>query len=192
MSSPTPLLSILTPAVPSRLAQLEELIACLDIGERPVEHLVLLDNRRRTVGEKRDALLRASRGRYVAFVDDDDMVSSDYLDCLLPAIAQEPDVITFCQHATVDGAASRIEFRLGHPNEPFQPGGLTRRNAWHVCAWRRTLALSSRFPATNYGEDWAYAAPLCALPNLCEVHIPRVLHFYRHSAATTLAPAPVA
>ena len=49
-------LSILTPAVPSRWDRLmklsDELIA--QIGTKPVEHLVFLDNKRRTVGEKRD------------------------------------------------------------------------------------------------------------------------------------------
>src|SRR5689334_10344559 len=54
-----PLLSILTPAVPARLRQLEWLMAKIDrqIGDKPVEHLILIDNKRRTVGEKRDALL---------------------------------------------------------------------------------------------------------------------------------------
>jgi hypothetical protein len=74
-------LSILTPAVPSRIFQLQKLCFELEgqIKGLPVEHLALLDNKRRTVGEKRDALLRAARGRYVAFVDDDDDVSDDYV-----------------------------------------------------------------------------------------------------------------
>ena len=57
-------LSILTPAVPKRMLQIAELCEELErqIGGQPVEHLVLIDNKRRTVGEKRDALLRAARG----------------------------------------------------------------------------------------------------------------------------------
>lgn len=182
-----PLLSILIPTVPERAAQLAGLLAIL--GDDPrVEILSFSDNRRRTIGEKRDGLLRLARGEYVAFVDDDDSIAPDYFAEILPACAQGPDVVTFRQEATVNAAVSEIEFRLGQPNEPFNPGGLTRRNAWHVCAWRRALAICSHFPATNYGEDWSFAAPLCALPGLREVHIPKVLHFYRHSAETTLAP----
>jgi glycosyltransferase involved in cell wall biosynthesis len=189
-----PILSILTPAVPSRLDQLAALTATLaeQIGDRPVEHLVLLDNKRRTVGEKRDALLRAARGKYVAFCDDDDAVSSDYIACLLTAAASDPDVITFLQDCTVEGQKGIVEFRLGASNEAFRPNsaGVTRRAAWHVCAWRRTLAVLSAFPPLNYGEDWAFASPLNHIPDLREVHIPKVLHYYRHSAATTEAPAP--
>ena len=195
------ILSILTPAVPSRLEQVGQLIKKLEYqiwrqGEGrkihyPVEHLVLLDNKQRTVGEKRDALLVAAKGKYVAFVDDDDDVSDDYVESIFSAaVMNNPDVITFEQMATVNGTAGFVEFRLGHPNDSFDPSRITRRNAWHVCAWRRTLAILSHFPASNYGEDWAFAAPLCAMPNLREVHIDKVLHFYRHSSETTEAPPP--
>lgn len=203
----TPVLSILTPAVLSRIVGSwrscgmgDEIVEGSLLGlareiERqtnglPVEHLIFCDNKRRTVGEKRDALLRMARGKYVAFVDDDDGVSDEYVNLILHAAEDDPDVITFEQRATVNGAQSVVQFKLGNPNGPFNPNGLTRRNAWHVCAWRRSLAVQSRFPASNYGEDWAFAAPLCALPDLREVHIPKVLHFYRHDAALTEAPPP--
>ena len=187
-----PVLSILTPAVPSRLAQIARLIEHLQkqIGEFPVEHLILIDNKRRTVGEKRDALLRVARGQYVAFVDDDDWVSNDYVEELLKAAAENPDVITFRQESSINGAKGEIEFGLGNPNEAFVVGGRAKRNAWHVCAWRRSLAILSSFPAINYGEDWAYAARLCGLPNLQSKHLDKVLHFYIHDQRTTEAPPP--
>ena len=195
------ILSILTPAVPSRLEQIGKLCDELarQIGPLPVEHLVLLDNKRRTIGEKRDALLRLAHGDYVAFVDDDDWIRPDYVGSLLSAIGNwssaiggsaAPDVVTFEQLAVINGAPGQISFRLGNPNEPFRPGHVTRRNAWHVCAWRRTLAICSSFPPSNYGEDWAYAAKLCAIPGLTSNHIPRILHEYHHSAETTEAPPP--
>ncbi len=184
------LLSILTPAVPSRiLYSVDSLCKKLNwfIGKFPVEHLVLIDNKRRTVGEKRDALLRMAHGKYVAFVDDDDDISAEYIPEILHAIESGSDVVTFRQKATVNGQSAGIEFRLGHPNEPFVPDKLIKRNAWHVCAWRRSLAIRSVFPPSNYGEDWVWAEPLCKLAKT-EVHIPKVLHFYNHSSKTTEAP----
>lgn len=187
------ILSILTPAVPKRMLQVAELCEDLEkqIGDSPVEHLVLIDNKRRTVGEKRDALLRASKGRYVAFCDDDDLPEPNYIQELLKASLERPDVITFRQRVEYNGQLGEVEFKLGNPNEPFAPGRVTRRNAWHVCAWRRDLAVMSRFPASNYGEDWEFSARLCSLPNLKEVHIPLILHNYIHNAATTEAPPPL-
>jgi len=189
------ILSILTPAVPSRFAQLQKLSdevarQCHEIGTQDVEHLIFCDNKKRTVGQKRDNLLRMARGKYVAFVDDDDWIAPSYMQQILLASKDNPDVITFHQLAYVDALSSDIEFKLGNPNEPFNPDGTTRRNAWHVCAWRRTLAIQSAFPASNYGEDWAFAAPLCAAKNLVEVHIAKVLHEYHHSSKTTEAPPP--
>ena len=188
------LLSILTPAVPSRWAKLQKLSDELarQIGDKPVEHLVLMDNKRRTVGEKRDALLRASRGQYVAFCDDDDWVRPDYVAEIVLAIQSNPgvDVVTFNQHCVVNGVESLVGFELGQENHAFNPGGVTLRNAWHVCAWRRGLAVQSFFPASNYGEDWAYASRLCAVAKT-SAHIPRILHEYHHSSATTEAPVPL-
>lgn len=197
------ILSILTPAVPSRAFAEDMYSRCpldalhgtisaqIEIGNRPVEHLIFCDNKRRTVGEKRDALLRIAKGKYIAFVDDDDDIADDYVAEILRAAESNPDVITFRQLAIVNGVQGEIEFRLGNPNEPFAGNTeITRRNAWHVCAWRRQLAICSSFPATNYGEDWEYASKLCAIPGLTEVHIPRVLHLYRHDSKTTEAPCP--
>jgi hypothetical protein len=194
------LFSILTPAVPSRFSQLEALskIIAGQIGDDPVEHLILMDNKRRTVGEKRDALLRAAKGRYVAFVDDDDAITHDYVSLILEKIRKEPDVITFRQQATVNESSAIIEFKLGNENEAFvgapafvpndwATDTTIKRNAWHVCAWRRTLAIQSHFPAINYGEDWQFAKPLCDMAET-EEHIPKVLHYYRHSSETTEAP----
>jgi glycosyltransferase involved in cell wall biosynthesis len=174
-----PLLSILTPAIPSRWDRLQKLSyeIARQIENQPVEHLILIDNKQRTVGEKRDALLRAARGQYVAFVDDDDWIEPDYISSILGAIKETPDVVTFRQSVTVDGAEGEVEFKLGNANEGFKPGAVTLRAAWHICAWRRALAVMSRFPSTNYGEDWAFAEPLNRIAKT-EVHIPRVLHRY--------------
>jgi glycosyltransferase involved in cell wall biosynthesis len=190
------MLSILTPAVPSRLDQLRRLMAELarQIGDLPVEHLVFMDNKRRTIGEKRDNLLRAARGDYIAFVDDDDWVSPDYVAELLaatnPPSAPRPDVVTFEQEARINDVTGRIVFGLGNENEHFKPNGIAKRNAWHVCAWRRSLAILSHFPAVNFGEDWAFAKLLCGLKDLTSAHVPSVLHFYRHDSQLTEAPLP--
>ncbi len=184
-------LSILTPAVPSRLKRLDWLCDKISrlIGNSPVEHLVFLDNKRRSVGLKRDALLRMAKGKYVTFVDDDDDVSDDYVASILGATDKNVDVITFLQQASVDGQRGIIEFKLGHPNEGFCPyqDGIVKRNAWHICAWRRTLAILSKFPDSNYGEDWQFAESLCQIAKT-EIHIPEILHYYRHNSKTTEAP----
>jgi glycosyltransferase involved in cell wall biosynthesis len=191
----TPILSILTPAVPARmvgaLAVLVERIAQISAPfSGQVEHLVFMDNKRRPVGAKRQALLDIARGEYVAFVDDDDWVTPDYLAELLPRCQSGPDVVTFLQTATINGQSGTIHFDATcHVDEPWAPNAVARRRPWHVCAWRRALAVQGVFTEVNYGEDRAWVDQVAPLARNT-LHIPRILHHYRHSTATTEAPPP--
>ncbi len=61
-----------------------------------VEHLVIFDNCKRSVGLKRQACLDIARGDYIAFVDDDDDISADYISRIREAIdTTGADGITF-------------------------------------------------------------------------------------------------
>jgi hypothetical protein len=185
------ILSILTPTIPGREKQLQALQRRIEkqIGGHAVEHLILSDNRKRSIGAKRQALLDIARGQYIAFVDDDDDIADSYVEELVNAAASNADVITFLQGATYNGQQSVVDFQLGQCDWPFEPGGLTNRDAWHVNAWRRSRVAHCQFGESNYGEDltWCQQARRMAETT---VHIPKILHFYRHDAAITAAPEP--
>lgn len=185
------ILSILTPTIPGREKQVQALQARIEeqIGNHAVEHLILSDNRKRSIGAKRQALVDIARGQYIAFVDDDDNVADCYVCELLEATASGADVITFLQAATYNGLQSVVDFQLGQVDQHYQPGGITNRDAWHVNAWRKSRVAHCQFGETNYGEDliWCKQARRMAETT---VHIPKILHFYRHDAATTAAPEP--
>jgi glycosyltransferase involved in cell wall biosynthesis len=178
-------LSILTPSIPSRLSQVGKLAE--KFNHPDVEHLIFCDNRKRSIGAKRQALVDIARGQYIAFVDDDDDVTPEYIPQLLKAIEQKPDVITFQQKAIYNGLISTVHFRLKNQDSNFNPGGITERGAWHVCAWRRDLVDGCMFSESNYGEDlvWCNQARLRVSS---EIHIPKILHRYTHDAGTTAAP----
>ena len=183
-----PVLSILTPAVWSRREKSEKLAEGLagQIGDLPVEHLVLMDNRRMTIGEKRQALLGQARGLYLAFCDDDDAVSEDYIAHLFAAAGRGQDVITFRQHAVWNGAESEVHFSINHRDEAFTPGGVTKRRPWHICAWRADLAKRGIFTSKMWGEDADWVNQVAPLAR-SESHIKKVLHFYRHEDSESLA-----
>ena len=197
MKTTAPLLSILIPSIGERrdraAALFDKLAAQQSAGNLPVEILQLTDNRRRSVGLKRQALLDSARGRFIAFVDDDDDVSDDYVPRLLQAIQTHPDaeVITFDQAATYNGKPFTVHFQLGAKDENLILDGpddqVITRGPWHVCAWRREKIRHCQFLDTNYGEDAAWVRQ--ARQHVTRGHhIPRVLHHYRHDARTTLAP----
>jgi len=184
-----PTLSILTPTIPGRESQVKNLESEIakQAGNLPVEHLVLSDNRKRSIGKKRQALLDIARGEYVAFCDDDDYIKPGYVASILEAAKQSPDVITFQQASSYNGLKSRVIFKLGQGDFKYNPMGDTLRDAWHVCAWRRDLVKNCLFGDSNYGEDavWCHQARHLARTT---VHIDKILHAYIHDAATTAAP----
>lgn len=182
-------LSILTPSIPERFQQVNRLRKKIEkqIGDLDVEHLILIDNKKRTIGEKRQSLVHIAKGNFFAFVDDDDDVSDDYIKSIYAAAHGEPDVITFRQNAKYNDQQSEIIFKAEHQDAGFNPSGETFRGPWHVCAWRKAAVIGCQFLSCNYGEDLAWS--LQARRRIqTTIHIDRVLHYYRHSSKTTAAP----
>lgn len=178
MPSDKPILSVLIPSIPERygaagqlLTQLQHQAAMAGFGGR-VEVLILTDNRARSIGLKRQALLEASRGFYVAFVDDDDQVLPEYVNRIAQGAScdweEPPEVLVFdhwvdyWHNADPLGPKTRcrVNVQLAHPNEELKLDGVTRRKPWHTCAWRRDVAMASRYPDLNWGEDAEYLRPL--------------------------------
>jgi glycosyltransferase involved in cell wall biosynthesis len=184
-------LSILTPTIRGRekqLVSLQEKIEKQSSGFcAKVEHLWIGDNRARSIGGKRQALVDIARGEYIAFVDDDDDISDDYVASLLTAIETGAEVITFKQRAIYNGLESEVVFGINNQDEILNPGGITLRAPWHVCAWKRSLVDGCLFAESNYHEDVIWCKQARQRAKRAH-HIDKVLHTYRHDAKTTAAP----
>lgn len=157
-------LSILIPSIPSRLEMMAATCKRIVelIGDRnDIEVLVLTDNKMRSIGMKRDALVQAAIGEYLCFVDDDDEVYDNYITEIINAIevSNGADVIAIQQHATINGGNKFIiDFSVNYENEEaLCKGGVwqdTKRKPFHVCPFKRSVAQKHHFPDANYGEDW--------------------------------------
>jgi glycosyltransferase involved in cell wall biosynthesis len=93
-----PVLSILICSLPERKESLDRLLKILDCQIRncksEVEYLVDCTPRGIvTTGTKRNHLLEKAHGRYVAYIDDDDIVSLDYVKRILAATDGDPDCV---------------------------------------------------------------------------------------------------
>jgi glycosyltransferase involved in cell wall biosynthesis len=187
------LFSVLIISIPSRIEKLSKLYDFLikQIGDLPVEVLCLIDNKAMTIGEKRNRMLQTARGKYLAFLDDDDMVSDDYISSIIYAIQNYPesDVVAFNQHCTVNGKEFMVDFDLNNNNEPaiMDANGNyhnIRRKPFHMCVWRSIIAKNTPFQDISYGEDLAWIINL-SMRCKKQYKINKVLHYYRYDDRTS-------
>jgi len=152
-----------------------------------VEILINSDDGTKYIGKKRNELLAQAKGQYVAFVDDDDLVSSDYVSKILDAINKSnPDVIGMHLIMTTDKVIEEKTFHslkykswFDEP-DPDRPW-LKRyyRNPNHLNPVKRELALETGYPDSNTGEweDRYYSRRL--LPHLkTEEYIEQPIYYY--------------
>lgn len=190
--APTPALSVLIPTITEREAEANALFRSLEnrVKGCKVEILMMRDNKLCGIGETRNKLLRAAGGKYITFLDDDDLLLEGYFELVLQNIDADKDVITYDQWAVVDGDEGRINCRLGHEFEPFRPGGVTKRPPWFWCVWRRELACAYAVPQVRAQEDVLWLRHLWAEAET-EAHIPQVLHRYQFDSAKTTLQKPL-
>lgn len=176
--------SILIAAIPSRYHSAHKLLFSLleqqSVARMPdVELLYFMDNRRRSVGAKRNALLSMAMGDYISFIDDDDAVAPNYVGMLHEAIVRarkdSVDVICFGQKATLKpaGVIHMCTYSLAHykQREPDKRRVLATTKeqntlAWtgppsHTMVWRRETVKDIKFPDKQFGEDVGWVDLAC-------------------------------
>lgn len=181
-------LSILIPSIPERFNKSKRLIHKLEsiFEGRDVEILMLCDNKKMSIGAKRNKLKDICAGDYFAFCDDDDMVNDKYVR-LVEATENGSDVITFKQRAVIDYVESVIDFDLTHEeNEDWIPQTTIKRQPFHVCAWRRELFQNILFSNSNYGEDWDFCKEALKIAKT-QTKIDEVIHIYNFNSELTMA-----
>lgn len=180
------LFSILITSIPKRIENLKKIINKLETQilennlDKEVEILCLIDNRQRSVGLKRQNLLEASRGKFIAYLDDDDNISDFYIKEIIHAIKQNPtiDVISFNQEAKINQHEPvTVYFGLQYENTEFLPNKPIYRKPFHMCAWNSKIAKQVKFKDISLTEDWCWIETLCKIAKT-EHHIDKILHYY--------------
>ena len=150
-----------------------------------VEIIMLTDNKKIMLGEKRNVMVDMAQGRYVQFIDDDDRIASDMFAELLHAIDTDPaDVITFLVSVSMNGDEPKLcEYSIRFEENRNLPDKYERLPN-HICCVKRSIARQASFPNVVYGEDAVYGQLI--RPHLSsEHHIPKTLYFYDWSPHTT-------
>lgn len=149
-----------------------------------VEVLALVDNKKRTVGAKRNDLINIANGAYVAFVDDDDMVEHNYVGLLLAKIKSGVDCIVFDAVRYVNRIADkRVKYGIQYRKDS-EDSECYYRIPNHLMCIKRSIALSTPFKNISFGEDAQWAREILYKIQTQE-YIPEVLYHYYYSPTTT-------
>lgn len=185
------ILSILIPTMESRDGFLAELLTDLrkqiaslteDLGE--VEILIDTSEPPITTGHKRNSLLSRATGKYVWFIDDDDMIFPGALRKVVEGMQSGVDVIGIDGVMTTNGTNLRgWEIRLGHPYSSITKHGKEYylRFPNHITPMLREHALKVSFENITVFEDYKFAVALKNLGCLQTQYIvDSPVYHYRH------------
>ena len=181
-------LSILICYMKSRTKILERLINVLNPQlTDEVEVIIDTDQGEKTIGKKRDDLLRKAKGEYLSFVDDDDLISPNYVSLILKAIESKPDVVGINLIMTVDKVIEERSFhsikydRWWDEPDPDKPW-LKRyyRNPNHLNPVKREIALQVGFKHNLSGtEDKVYSDSIKQYLKT-EEYIEEPIYYFEH------------
>ena len=150
-----------------------------------VEIITHKDNRELLVGTKRNILKRLAKGYYICYIDDDDMVTRDYLKSIFNAMSSNPDIITFHVQRYVNGVIDNVYVPNIHMGNFVSGNYYFMVNLLHLCPHKKELADKIEFIEKNFGEDFDYSMALANLKPIV-VMLCDILYHYYFSEENTL------
>jgi len=171
-------LSLLIASLENRKPMLDNLTRFLKAIVTPeVEVLISLDTGEKTIGTKRNELLRAATGDYIAFVDDDDYLSPLYIKLILEAIATFPDCVGITGIIMLKKEGPRLFKHSLQYKHWFEENNIYYRCPNHLNPVKREIALTNLFPEISDQEDRVYSLNLQHKLKT-EINIETPLYYY--------------
>jgi len=175
------LLSVVICSVPERIGYLSRLFARLvpQTKNKPVEILVITDNRSMSIGDKRQHLQELARGKYICHVDDDDMISEDFIDTLLDKIRESNyDCINYICMVSINGGPQKAcYYSKDYTHTNLEDRYLRKPNC--RCCYKTEVALKHKFSGLEFGEDDEWGAR-ASKDIKSECNIDKVLYYYEY------------
>lgn len=181
-------LSILIPTIGKRAELYSSLVNELNLQIEPYKNLIKIighTEENKTIGAKRNDLLEYADSEYVCFIDDDDTVSSTYIQDIMEGLKQNPDCLSLRGVITWDGANPEIfehsiRYNTYITHTMPKDGIKYERYPNHLNVIKASIAKQFKFPETNHGEDTDWATQIRDSRLLKkEVYIDRILYHYQ-------------
>lgn len=182
-------LSILIPTLKSRRTFLSDLLFVLNeqiykAGYlHEIEILTHDGEKPMKIGKKRNELLNNAKGEYVCFIDDDDMVSSDYIETIMQGILKGADCVSLRGVRKEDGKIDGVfEHSIKYNAYKTTKNAIKyERYPNHLNTIKASIAKQFKFQEINHGEDTDWATQIFQSGLIkTEYYTDKELYFYNY------------
>ena len=182
------LLSVLICTLPKRKTMFDSLMEKIHeyskdhFNENEIE-ILSNDNVNISIGEKRNNLLDRAKGKYLVFIDDDDMISEDYFFYLKRGINLNVDCCSLRGIITWDGINPEVFEHSVQYREWNTTNNQIKYERYpnHLNCIKSKIAKQIRFETINFGEDrdWSIKLRDSALIRV-EYFIDKIIYNYQY------------
>jgi hypothetical protein len=172
--------------IPSREELLNRLFARLKPQLNDQVQVKVFKHATDSIGNKRQRALMDCKTTYISFIDDDDLVSPQYVNHILSKMKCLPDGIGF-RGIIISNNIKPVEFvnraGLRYIDKAFRTGDcyIFHRPLNHLNPVRTEIAKQIGYANSNYGEDKDYALRLADSGLITDdVFIDEFLYFYQY------------
>lgn len=170
--------------VPERELECNRIKGMLEYQMRGYDDIqIIVNGRDGSLGEKRQFILDNATGDYINFVDDDDIVSFDYIDQIWGLLDGKVDYIGFQLQLYESGEKQKPTFHSLKYDKWWDDDKGFYRNVSHLNPIKRQIAKQGRFDG-GIGEDQRWADQVHPKT---EYYIDKPLYFYFHSLDYSLS-----
>lgn len=145
-----------------------------------VETIIYKDDKKISIGEKRERLYSLANGTYSFMIDDDDSIAPNAIELILNAIKNNPEIpcITFREKCMMNGIYKSSNHSIRYSQWMDNQDGFDYvRSPFYKDVIRTDIARSVPFPHIRYNEDEQWSKALYPLLT-DEIHINEELYHY--------------
>ena len=148
--------SVLIPTIPGRETQLQSLVQSIHEKVNRIcpnirlEVVVGFDNKEQSIGMKRENMLQSAKGKYVAFIDDDDEITDAYIEDLRDTVQNSIPVMRIRGQINQYTFTHSLENKL---SDPMARNGVFLRPPNHLNPMMTDVAKLIHFADSLRGED---------------------------------------
>jgi glycosyltransferase involved in cell wall biosynthesis len=183
-------LSILVPTVPSRISyfypKIMDQLLCQIEKYNDIELIALFDNKKRSIGKKRQEMIDISQGEYIVFIDDDDRIADDYIKLIMIELYNNTntDCVVFDSICTIEHSKLIKHCKYGIEFEYIDNGNEWWGKPAHTMVWKAEIVKKHKYKDMGTGEDYNWVKR--AIVDIKhQTRIDKVLYFYDSNSRTT-------